>query len=150
MLKFQHFERTGSPVFRYGLAVVAVAIALGIKLILLEFNFEFPLTSSFLLAIAITFWFGGTGPGVLAVLLSCMAFGYFVVPRQIDYHVLLPDGSIKPVYASASFMTALPYFIYFIVVALLVSWFSSSRRSAERLLGQARSDLEVKVEERTR
>src|SRR5207248_5778697 len=38
---------------------------------------------------------------------------------------------------------------YFAVVALLMSWFSSSRRRAERLLNQARDELEIKIEERT-
>jgi C4-dicarboxylate-specific signal transduction histidine kinase len=116
-------------------------MALAIKLILLHFNFPYPLSSSFLAAIAVAFWFGGTGPGVLAVLLSSLAFGYIVVPYQID----LIDGSTQPVY----FAAILPYLTYFVLVALLMSWFSSSRRKAERLLSHARSDLELKVEERT-
>ena len=150
MAKSQSFmQPERSPVFRYGLAVLAVAIALGIKLTLLHFNLPYPLSSSFLVAIAFTFWFGGTGPGVLAVVLSSIAFGYFVVPYQVDYRILLSDGSTRPVYAPARFSTTLPYLIYFIVVACLMSWFSSSRRRAERLLNQARSDLELKVEERT-
>ena len=150
MSKPQSFMRPArSSVFRYGLAVLAVAIALGIKLTLLHFDLPYPLSSSFLAAIAIAFWYGGTGPGVIAVLLSSIAFGFFVVPYQVDYRILLPDGSIKPVYLQSKFRTTLPYLIYFILVALLTSWFSSSRRSAERLLSQARSDLEVKVENRT-
>jgi C4-dicarboxylate-specific signal transduction histidine kinase len=138
-----------TPVLRYGLAVVTVAIALGIKLILLRVGFPYPLTSSFLAAIAISFWFGGTGPGLLAVLLSLTAFGYFVMPYQLDYRLLLPDGSTKPVYLPVTITTTLPYLIYFLLVALIMSWFSASRRRAEGLLNQARNDLEVKVEERT-
>src|SRR6266481_1145424 len=68
---------------------------------------------------------------------------------KFAYRMVLPDGSTKPVYLSASWRSHLPYFIYFAVVALLMSWFSSSRRRAERLLGQARTELELKVEERT-
>jgi C4-dicarboxylate-specific signal transduction histidine kinase len=138
-----------TPVLRYGLAVVTVAIALGIKLILLRIGFPYPLTSSFLAAIAISFWFGGTGPGLLAVLLSSVAFGVFVMPYQLDYRLLLPDGSTKPVYLPVTITTTLPYLIYFLLVALIMSWFSASRRRAEGLLNQARNDLEVKVEERT-
>src|SRR5258705_10134255 len=138
-----------SPTYRYGLAIVAVAIALGIKLILLHFRVPYLLSSSFLAAIAIAFWFGGDGPGVLAVLLSAAAFVYFVVPYQIDYRMMLPDGSVKSVYMPATFITTLPYLVYFVLVAIITSWFSSSRRSAERLLNQTRSDLEVKVQERT-
>ena len=104
MSKSQSFMRPArSPVFRYGLAVLAVAIALGIKLILLHFNFPYPVSASFLAAIAIAFWFGGTGPGVLSVLLSTMAFAYFVALYQIDYQKLLPHGSTEPVYLRASF-----------------------------------------------
>jgi len=135
--------------FRYGLAVLSVAAALGIKLILQKFNVGYPLSSSFLAAIAISFWYGGTGPGLASVVLSFVAFGYFVLPYEVAYRMVLPDGSTKPVYLSASWRSHLPYFIYFAVVALLMSWFSSSRRRAERLLSQARSELELKVEERT-
>jgi len=135
--------------FRYGLAVLSVAAALGIKLTLQKFNVGYPLSSSFLAAIAISFWYGGTGPGLVSVVLSFVAFGYFVLPYEVAYRMVLPDGSTKPVYLSASWRSHLPYFIYFAVVALLMSWFSSSRRRAERLLGQARSELELKVEERT-
>src|SRR6267142_5829475 len=108
MSKSQPFMRPArSSVFRYGLAVLAVAIALGIKLILLHFNVPYPLSSSFLAAIAVVFWFGGTGPGVLALLLSSLAFGYIVVPYQID----LMDGSTQSVH----FVTILPYLIYFML-----------------------------------
>ena len=135
--------------FGYALAIFSVAAALAIKLIALSFGLPYPVSSSFLAAIAVAFWFGGTGPGVLAVLLSFMAFGYFVLPHQIDYRILLPDGSTKTVYMSTRISSHLSYFAYFAVVALLMSWFSSSRRRAERLLSQARSELEIKVEERT-
>ena len=136
-------------VFRYGLAVLSVAIALGVKLILLHFNFPYPLSTSFLLAIAITFWYAGTGPGILSVLLSFIAFALFVIPNQVDYRILLPDGSTKPVYVSGVTASHIQYFFYFALLALLMSWFSSSRRRAEQSLSQARRELETKVEERT-
>src|SRR2546425_1845369 len=140
------FERI---VFRYGLAVLSVAIALGVKLILLHFNFPYPLSTSFLLAIAITFWYAGTGPGILSVFLSFLAFALFVLPNQIDYRIVLPDGSTKPVYVSGVTASHIQYFFYFALLALLMSWFSSSRRRAEQSLSQARRELETKVEERT-
>jgi K+-sensing histidine kinase KdpD len=89
-------------VFRYGLAVLSVAAALAIKLILQHFNVGYPLSSSFLAAIAIAFWYGGTGPGILSVVLSFAAFGYFVLPHEVDYRMVLPDGSTKPVYLTAN------------------------------------------------
>src|SRR5437660_4233253 len=140
------FERI---IFRYGLAVLSVAIALGVKLILLYFNFPYPLSTSFLLAIAITFWYAGTGPGILSVFLSFLAFALFVIPNQVDYRIVLPDGSTKPVYVSGVTASHIQYFFYFALLALLMSWFSSSRRRAEQSLSQARRELETKVEERT-
>ena len=140
------FER---GIFRYGLAVLSVALALGIKLLLQQLHFGYPLSTSFLAAIAVTFWYAGTGPGILALVLSCAAFGFFVLPYQVDYRIVLADGSTKPVYASRSGLSHLLYFFYFALVALVMSWFSSSRRRAERLLSQARDRLETKVAERT-
>ena len=145
-VSYQVFERA---IFRYGLAGLSVALALGIKLLLLRLDFPYPLSTSFLAAIAITFWFAGTGPGILALVLSSLAFGYFVLPNQIDYRLVLPDGSTKPVYLPTGGVSHLLYLSYFGLVALLMGWFSSSRRRAERLLKQARSELEGRVEERT-
>ncbi|PYL78529.1 MAG: hypothetical protein DMF26_00445, partial [Verrucomicrobia bacterium] len=105
--------------------------------------------TSFLLAIAITFWYAGTGPGILSVFLSFLAFALFVLPNQVDYRIVLPDGSTKPVYVSGVTASHIQYFFYFALLALLMSWFSSSRRRAEQSLSQARRELETKVEERT-
>ena len=128
------FERV---IFPYGLAVLSVAVALGIKLILLHFGFPYPLSTSFLLAIAITFWYAGTGPGILSVLLSFIAFALFVLPTQVDSRIVLPDGSIKPGYMSGATASHIQYFFYFALLALLMSWFSSSRRRAEQSLSKA-------------
>jgi PAS domain S-box-containing protein len=136
-------------ILRYGFAVVSVAVALGIKLVLRQFQVEYPISTTFLAAIAITFWYAGTGPGILCLVLSITAFTFFVLPYQIDYRIVLPDGSIKSVYASSAGLSHFLYIIYFAFVALLMSWFSASRRRAERLLSEARSDLETKVEQRT-
>src|SRR6266481_5532801 len=136
-------------IFRYGLAMFSVALALGIKLLLLRLDFPYPLSTTFLAAIAITFWYAGTGPGILALVLSSLAFGYFVLPNNIDYRLVLSNGSTKPVYLPTGGVSHLLYLIYFGLTALLMGWFSSSRSRAERLLKQARSELEVKVEERT-
>jgi K+-sensing histidine kinase KdpD len=65
------------PIQRYGLAVVSVALALGSAILFERHNFsevEFPL---FLFAIALTVWYAGPGPGILAVVLSSLSFNYF-------------------------------------------------------------------------
>jgi len=55
---------------RYGLAILSVAIALGFGLFLANYKVEgveFPL---FLFAIAVTVWYAGTWPAILALLLA--------------------------------------------------------------------------------
>jgi K+-sensing histidine kinase KdpD len=67
------------PIQSYGLAVVSVAIALGTALLLQRHGFlgaEFPL---FLFAIALTVWYGGIGPAIVAVVLPSLAFDYFFI-----------------------------------------------------------------------
>jgi Domain of unknown function (DUF4118) len=57
---------------RYGLAVISVALALELALPLERYDFrrvEFPL---FLFAIALTAWYAGPCPGILAVALSSL------------------------------------------------------------------------------
>jgi len=55
---------------RYGLAFVSVSCALLLELLFHHFNLPHPFAAFALSAIAITFWSGGTKPGIVAVLLS--------------------------------------------------------------------------------
>jgi PAS domain S-box-containing protein len=61
-----------SFVRRYGLAFASVAGALILDLLFHHFNLPHPFAAFALSAIAITFWFGGTKPGIVAVLLSSL------------------------------------------------------------------------------
>jgi len=120
-------------VLRYGLAVASVATALATTLTLRHYGSPPRFISHFtLIAIAITFCCAGTGPGLLALLLSCL--GVSLLARN---HFLLPGFPLESV------------LIFFAVFSLLVSWFSASRRRAERLLMEARDHLELRVAERT-
>ena len=40
--------------------------------------------------------------GILSVILSFAAFGYFVLPHGVDYRMVFPDGSTKPIYLTAN------------------------------------------------
>ena len=62
---------------RYGLAFASVAAALGLARIFLYFDLPQPFAAFALTAIAITFWYGGTGPGTLAALLSALVRTFF-------------------------------------------------------------------------
>jgi PAS domain S-box-containing protein len=61
---------------RYGLAFASVAGALLLDLVFQHFNLPHPFAAFALSAIAITFWYGGTKPGVVAVLLSSLIRGF--------------------------------------------------------------------------
>jgi PAS domain S-box-containing protein len=127
-------RRVTSVVLRYGLAVVSVAIALGLALfaqLQAVSNLEFPL---FLMAIAVTVWYAGAGPGVLAVVLSGLSFNYFFTQPLYTLYIEPSDR---------------PYFIVFTLFALMIGWFSSRRRRIEQELRQARDELEMEVAERT-
>src|SRR5258706_351063 len=118
---------------RYGLAVASVGVALGTTLILRHYGSPPRFISHFtLIAIAITFWYAGTGPGLLAVLLS--GLGISLLARN---HLLLPGFPLES------------FFVFYAVFSFLVGWFSASRRRAEQLLSEARDNLELRVAERT-
>src|SRR4029077_8520342 len=113
-------------VARYGLAVASVATALGTTLILRHYNFPAHFISHFtLIAIAITFWCAGTGPGLLAFLLSCL--GVKLLARN---HFLHPGFPLES------------FLIFYAVFSTLMSWFSASFFRAEQLLTEARDNLE--------
>ena len=118
-------------VLRYGTAVILVAAALGAALILRHANLAHPVTSFSFAAIAIAFWYGGTGPGLLALLLSCLGISDFFMPIRIT------DPSSES------------YIAIYGIFGLLVSWFSTSHHRAERLLTESRDRLEIRVAERT-
>src|SRR6267378_111783 len=120
-------------ILRYGIAVLSVAIAIGLGFFVLR-HFEAILTP-FLFAVATTVWYAGTGPGVLAIVLSVLSLNYFF---------LRPDFSFSPI----SFAD-LVYLTFCIFCALAVGWVSAVRRRAEQELRQAREELEAKVVERT-
>jgi PAS domain S-box-containing protein len=61
---------------RYGLAFASVAGALLLDLLFHHFNLPHPFAAFALSAIAITFWYGGTKPGIVAVLLSSLIRGF--------------------------------------------------------------------------
>jgi len=108
-----------SAVLGYGLAFVSVAGALLLELLFHYLNVPHPFAAFALSAIAITFWYGGTRPGILSVLLAMMIRGYLFEPGTTSLSRVLYD-------------------LGFVIFAVLMSW-----------LRQRRNELEVKVAERT-
>jgi C4-dicarboxylate-specific signal transduction histidine kinase len=119
-------------VWRYVLAVINVAIALVLTIWLEQYT---DITPLFYAAIVVSAWFGGMGPGLLAVVLSELAIDYYFA---------------EPLYSLRLGPKPITFLVVFGVLAMLTSWMSSKRRHAEEGLKQARDELELKVQERTK
>jgi len=123
--------RAAGGIFRYGLSVALVALSTGLTLLLQDYTFRTPL---FLPAILLSTWFGGTGPGLLAVVLSTLSINFFILEPKFAFSFTLRDAV---------------HLAVFLFTALIISSWSAGRRRVEHALKQARAELEEKVEERT-
>ena len=110
---------TASPAMHYALALFSVAAAAGLAQLFLYFHLPLAFNAFALSAIAITFWYGGTKPGIFAAVLSALVRSY-VFDREVN--------SISRVL----------YDLVFLVFALLMT-----------AATQARDELEARVAERT-
>jgi C4-dicarboxylate-specific signal transduction histidine kinase len=119
--------------FSFVLAIALVAAALGLT-ILLQSAVSTAGFVFFYAAVLATTWFGGKWAGGLSVVLSTLL---------VDYFFMLPVHSLGVNRQS------LPVFIEFAASSALVAWFSSWRKQAETALHYARSELQLRVEERT-
>jgi K+-sensing histidine kinase KdpD len=101
---------------RYGFAIAVVSIAFGASLIL-----RAPLGNPFWLffqaAVVASTWFGGKGPGWVAVGLSMLVVLYFFTPPLYSWKVNLQE---------------LPSFIAFIFCQLATNWLFSWRMQADQ------------------
>src|SRR6266403_2092983 len=104
---------------RYGLAFGSVAGALLLELLFHHFNLPHPFAAFALSAIAITFWYGGTKPGIVAGLLSSLIRGYIFE-------------------AETTRLSRVLYELVFLIFAILMIWVRRKREA-----------LEVEVADRT-
>jgi K+-sensing histidine kinase KdpD len=96
-------------ILRYGLAVGSVALGTVAAFFLDNYHFrgvEYPL---FLFAIAMTVWYAGVGPAILAVVLSSLFFNYYFTEPRFSFYVTRTD---------------VPYYLMFILFALVLTWFT--------------------------
>jgi PAS domain S-box-containing protein len=127
-----------SVALRYALAVASVAAAFGLAHAFLYFHLPQPFTAFALCAIAITFWYGGTKPGILAAVLSLSVRNYFFEPEVNN-------------------VSRVGYDLVFLIFALLMTQVRRARnelevRIAERTaeLTRANEDLKLEIAERKR
>ena len=118
--------QTGSPVLRYGFSLLCVGVALALALATQYSGFRDVALPLFTLAIAIVTWYAGVGPSVTTVLLSTLLFDYFFV---------------EPLYSFVVSFQDLPYFVIFVIWAVVVAAFAEIRRRIEENPRRAREDL---------
>lgn len=117
----------------YVVAVLSVAIALILTLIINDL-FAHSLIGLFLAAVAITSWYGGIKPGIVAIVLSSIA---------CDYYEFLPSDSI-----ASKIPTSLARLAQLILVASLICYLTGRLRSTTQRLTRANQTLEGEIQER--
>jgi PAS domain S-box-containing protein len=129
-------DRTPKPrvILSYVVAILSVIAALIIALWMrTELGQSFtPIVALFLCAVMFSAWFGGVGPGLLAVALSLLAFDYYFV---------------TPLYSLAIDIKEIPRFLVFALSALFVGSLSAAQRNVAESLRQARDVLDGTVQE---
>jgi PAS domain S-box-containing protein len=109
--------RSSAPAFwRYGLSVLSVAISTAVTMPLQAFDVR---VSLFFPAVLLTTWFGGTGPGVFAVILSTLSINFFFTKPLLQLKFGVQD---------------IPNLVAFLFAALLISSWSSARKRTENRL----------------
>jgi K+-sensing histidine kinase KdpD len=107
--------------FRYGLAVVLTVVALLLSTSLSLWIQESPF-SLFLAAVAVSAWYGGLGPGLLATILGGLCCATFFLPPFASPTVATITSAVR--------------LVIFLLVALLISSLSATLREA-RLRAEA-------------
>jgi PAS domain S-box-containing protein len=119
---------TTPSVRQYGLAVASVAAALALALLGEHLTQKYMDVPPFLMAIAITVWYTTAGPTALAIVLSALAFDYFITEPK--YSFSLEPGEVGS-------------YVIFLLFAVLISWFVTKRRRIEQQLRQALGELDT-------
>jgi signal transduction histidine kinase len=120
----------------YLLSIMSVAAALAFRLLLQRLGVvgasEMRMTL-FLYAIAVSAWYLGTGPGVVAAILSGLVYDYFLRDSHHSFRIT-PEQ--------------VPFYVAFVLFAVIVTRFTAVRRRVERELLQSRDGLQKEVVER--
>jgi PAS domain S-box-containing protein len=120
-----------SPIAGYAISIVSVAIAIALAEILTMLLHTEPIASCMLCAVIFAAWFGGFGPGLLAIALSLFSFHYYLVP-PINSFALKHD-----LFSVA--VSEIPRLVLFSMTSLFVNFAISTQRSAKESALQAQA-----------
>jgi len=116
-----------------GIACLSVALVLGIRLLGWSlFGVESPYVY-FVAALAVTAWYGGFGPGVLATVLSALCVGYLFLPPYRDFRIIDPAHIV--------------HLCVFILTGVLISWLMGKLQGARARSEEAEREAELRVAE---
>jgi transcriptional regulator with GAF, ATPase, and Fis domain len=124
--------------FRYVLAVLSVALAFLAARTFLHFHLPLAIMSFSFCAIAVSFWYGGVRPGILALVLVVLVRTFFPWPES-------------------DFISHIIYDLVFIMFAVFMLQATRARNELESrvakrtaALSQANEDLKLEISERNR
>ena len=119
----------------YGLALLAIAVAVGLALAAPHLGLGHLEQPLLLIVIGAIVWYGGPGPGVVAVVAGSLCLDYFFTP---------------PLYALGFEREDFVNIGLFVAFALVIGGFAARRRRVERELHRALDHLQEEVAVRTR
>ncbi len=126
-------DRSLSWTAKYGLAIASVGLAL---LATLALNRPGIRGTPFIPAIMVSAWYGGIGPGLVAVGLSILTLDYFIVVPRHNFRLVTLDDAL--------------YLVVFTVSALFVAWLTGAQRRTKASLQKAHDDLTARIQDLAR
>ena len=131
-----------SAILRYAIAALSVAVAVVVvRLVVIFLNTE-PFVSVFLCTITFVAWFGGFGPGLVAIALSLWAFDYYLVAPINTFSIKFNSFPVE--------IKEFPRIVLFTIAALFANWLSAAQRGAAESLRRSRDDLLAAIEDQRR
>src|SRR5258705_851632 len=125
---------SGRIIFGYGLALGSVAAATALGFLADRRDLHESVFTLFVVAVALTSWFAGVWPAVVAFGFGALAFNYYFT---------------GPLYGISFTREDFAYLSVFALLSGLLIWFGIVRRLAEANLCKSRVDLKIKDAART-
>lgn len=125
----------GSHLLRFGAALGVTALALALSLAFYPVVARIPM-AFFFGAVALSAWYGGLGPGLLATVLGILAVEYFFIAPTHSFGLGNPSDLLALVILGA--------------VAVLIAFLQARLRGANRHAEVARTEIEAAAGERAR